>query len=86
MNFDWYTKKTSDMLIDANWSALAGNMTKPNINIGDMQNNGVDLNLSWRDKVGEFDYSVGVNLSHYKNKLTEIGTEAGIFTGTRIAT
>lgn len=41
-------------------------MTKPNINIGDMQNNGVDLNLSWRDKVGEFDYSVGVNLSHYK--------------------
>ena len=85
MNFDWYTKKTSDMLIDANWSALAGNMTKPNINIGDMQNNGVDLNLSWRDKVGEFDYSVGVNLSHYKNKLTEIGTEAGIFTGTRIA-
>lgn len=85
INFDWYLKKTSDMLIDANWSALAGNAAKPKVNIGDMENKGVDLNMTWRDKVGEFDYSVGVNLSHYKNKLTEIGTEAGIFEGTRIS-
>lgn len=85
VNFDWYLKKTSDMLIDANWSALAGNARKPKINIGDMENKGVDLNLIWRDKVGDFDYSIGLNLSHYKNKLTEIGTEAGIFEGTRIS-
>ena len=85
INFDWYIKKTSDMLIDANWSALAGNADKPKVNIGDMENKGVDLNLTWRDKVGEVDYSIGVNLSHYKNKLTEIGTEAGIFEGTRIS-
>ena len=84
INFDWYLKKT-DMLIDANWSALAGNADKPKVNIGDMENKGVDLNLTWRDKVGEVDYSIGVNLSHYKNKLTEIGTEAGIFEGTRIS-
>lgn len=85
VNFDWYLKKTSDMLIDANWSALAGNASKPKVNIGDMENKGVDLNMTWRDKVGDFDYSIGVNLSHYKNKLTEIGTEAGIFEGTRIS-
>lgn len=84
-NFDFYIKNTSDMLIDANWSALAGGASKPKVNIGDMKNTGVDLNLTWRDKVGEFDYSVGVNLSHYKNELTEIGTDAGIFTGTRIS-
>lgn len=84
-NFDYYIKNTSDMLIDANWSALAGNSDKPRVNIGDMRNTGVDLNLNWRDKVGDFDYSIGLNLSHYKNKLTEIGTEAGIFTGTRIS-
>lgn len=73
------------MLIDANWSALAGNASKPKINIGDMENRGIDLNMTWRDKVGDFDYSIGLNLSHYKNKLTEIGTDAGIFTGTRIS-
>ncbi|WP_165157317.1 TonB-dependent receptor [Parabacteroides sp. ZJ-118] len=85
INFDWYLKKTSGMLIDANWSALAGNATKPKINIGDMENRGIDLNMNWRDKVGDFNYSIGLNLSHYKNKLTEIGTDAGIFTGTRIS-
>ena len=85
VNFDWYLKKTSGMLIDANWSALAGNASKPKVNIGDMENRGVDLNMQWRDKVGDFNYTVGVNLSHYKNKLTEIGSEAGIFEGTRIS-
>ena len=84
-NFDYYIKKTSDMLIDANWSALAGAADKPKINIGDMTNKGVDFNIAWNDKIGEVGYSVGVNLSHYKNKLDEIGTDAGIFTGTRIS-
>ena len=85
INFDWYLKKTSGMLIDANWSALAGNASKPKVNIGDMENRGVDLNMQWRDKAGEFNYTIGMNLSHYKNKLTEIGSEAGIFEGTRIS-
>lgn len=84
-NFDYYIKNTSDMLIDANWSALAGSADKPRVNIGDMRNTGVDLNLNWRDKAGDFDYTIGLNLSHYKNELTEIGTDAGIFTGTRIS-
>lgn len=84
-NFDYYIKNTSDMLIDANWSALAGAADKPKVNIGDMRNTGVDLNLNWRDKIRDFSYSIGLNLSHYKNTLTEIGTEAGIFTGTRIS-
>ena len=84
-NFDYYIKKTSDMLIDANWSALAGAADKPKVNIGDMTNKGVDLNITWNDKIGEVGYSVGVNLSHYKNRLDEIGTDAGIFTGTRIS-
>ena len=43
------------------------------------------LDLPDNDKIGEVGYSVGVNLSHYKNRLDEIGTDAGIFTGTRIS-
>ncbi|MDD4660827.1 MAG: TonB-dependent receptor [Massilibacteroides sp.] len=85
INFDYYIKKTSDMLIDANWSALAGNVTKPKVNIGDMENRGVDLNLVWRERAKDFNYSIGLNLSHYKNKLLSIGSKAGIFEGTRIS-
>ena len=45
------------MLIDANWSALAGAADKPKVNIGDMTNKGVDLNITWNDKIGEVGYS-----------------------------
>lgn len=85
LNLDYYVKKTSDMLIDANWSALSGNADKPKVNIGDMENKGIDLNLGWRDKVGDFDYSATLNVSTYKNKLLKIGSKAGIFEGTRIS-
>lgn len=85
VNFDYYIKKTSDMLIDANWSALAGDATKPKVNIGDMENKGVDLNIVWRDRSKDFNYSIGLNLSHYKNKLLKIGSKAGIFEGTRLS-
>ena len=83
--FDFYVKNTSDLLVPANWSALVGNASKPSINIGDMKNRGVDLSIGWRDKVGEFGYNITANISRYKNRLDEIGTDAGIFTGTRIS-
>lgn len=84
-DFDFYIKKTSDMLVDADWSALAGAASKPEINIGDMKNTGFDLNINWRDKFGGLNYQIGLNLSHYRNEITNIGNEAGIFTGTRIS-
>ncbi|MDR2809130.1 MAG: TonB-dependent receptor [Tannerellaceae bacterium] len=82
-NFDWYMKKTTDMLVPANWSALAGSATKPNINIGDMDNYGVELNLNWRDKVGELRYNIGANISTYRNKVVKLGS-SDLFTSTRL--
>ncbi|MDR2388649.1 MAG: TonB-dependent receptor [Tannerellaceae bacterium] len=82
-NFDWYMKKTTDMLVPANWSALAGSATKPNINVGDMDNYGVELNLNWRDKVGELRYNIGANISTYRNKVVKLGS-SDLFTSTRL--
>jgi TonB-linked SusC/RagA family outer membrane protein len=74
-NLDWYLRKTSDMLVPANWSAQSGAAAKPNINIGDMENYGVDLNLVWRDRIGkDIRYNLGLNLSHYSNKVTKLGS------------
>ncbi len=81
--FDWYIKKTSDMLVDANWSALAGRATKPKINIGDMENKGVDFSIGWRDKVGEVRYNINANISTYKNKVTKLGS-SDLFNSTRL--
>lgn len=83
LGFDYYIKKTSDMLVPANWSALAGNATKPNINIGDIQNKGVDFSIGWRDKVGDFGYNVNANISTYRNKVIRLGS-SDIFNNTRL--
>lgn len=82
--FDYYIKNTSDMLVPANWSALAGAAVKPDINIGDIRNTGVDFSIGWRDKIGEVRYNLSANLSTYKNKVTTLGS-ADIFNTTRLS-
>lgn len=82
-SFDFYIRKTTDMLVPANWSALAGNATKPSINIGDMKNTGIDVSLGWKDKVGEFSYSLNGNISLYRNKVVRLGS-SNLFNSTRL--
>jgi TonB-linked SusC/RagA family outer membrane protein len=83
VGFDWYTKKTTDMLVPANWSALAGNATKPRINIGDMENKGMDVSVGWRDKAGSFRYNLTANISTYRNKVLRLGS-SDLFNSTRL--
>ena len=80
---DYYIKNTSDMLVPAPWSALAGNATKPNVNIGDMKNTGYDVTVGWSDEIGQFSYGINGNVSHYKNEVIKLGS-SDLFTSTRI--
>ena len=82
--FDFYIKKTSDLLVSANWSALAGSADAPNINIGDMENKGVDFSIGWSDQKGDFRYSLNGNISMYRNKVTKLGS-SDLFTTTRLS-
>lgn len=69
---EWYYKKTTDMLISAQYSALAGEAKKPYINFGDMKNTGWDFNFNYRDAKGDWSWDVSLNLSHYKNEVVKI--------------
>ena len=82
-SFEWYTRQTSDMLVSADWSAMAGGATRPRINIGDMSNKGVDLTVAWRERKRMFSYNISANLSTYRNKVTRLGS-ADIFNNTRL--
>ena len=80
---DFYIKKTSDMLVPANWTYLAGNATKPNVNIGDLKNTGIDFSIGWRDRIGQVQYNINANASWYKNEVTKLGS-SDLFTSTRL--
>jgi TonB-linked SusC/RagA family outer membrane protein len=82
--YEYYVRSTSDMLVAANWSALAGGASKPNINIGDMKNTGFDASFSWKDKIGDFNYTIGGNISQYKNEVIRLGS-SDLYTSTRVA-
>ena len=75
VNFDWYTKKTKDWLITGPMIAVMG--TNPAaINGGDVKNTGVELALTWNDRIGkDFSYNIGVNFTYNKNEVTRIAND-----------
>ena len=81
VNFDWYKKTTKDWLVTPDPYFHYG--TGPaRINGGDIENTGIELALSWNDKIGkDFGYNIGVNLAYNKNEVTRIKNSAGFFNG-----
>jgi len=75
LTFDWYKKTTKDWLIGGNLLAVYG--TNPAaINGGDVQNTGIEIALTWNDKIGkDLSYNVGVNFATNKNKVTRIAND-----------
>ena len=75
LNFDWYKKTTKDWLIAGQPVAVDG--TNPAaINGGDVENTGIEIALTWRDRIGsDFNYNFGVNFATNKNKVTRIANQ-----------
>ncbi|MFV0537254.1 MAG: SusC/RagA family TonB-linked outer membrane protein [Dysgonomonas sp.] len=80
LNADFYVKTTKDWLVEAPILATVGTGA-PIINGGDVKNTGVELALSWKDNIGQVNYSVGVNGAYNKNRVGNIPTEDHIIHG-----
>ena len=75
LNFDWYKKMTKNWLITGPLKAIYGTNAAA-INGGDVKNTGVEVALTWDDKVGkDFRYNLGVNVATNKNEITRIANE-----------
>lgn len=72
--FEWYTKKTTDMLLNVPVSYSVGLSTNPMFNAGSIRNNGVEFQLTWKDSPSkDFHYEAGFNISFNKNKVISLG-------------
>ena len=80
LTFDWYRKDTKDWLVDAPSLASYGTGA-PTINGGAVRNQGIEIGLTWNDKIGDFRYNIGANLSKNKNKVLYIDNADGILHG-----
>ena len=75
LTFDWYKKTTKDWLIAGQQVAVDGTLPAA-INGGDVKNTGVEIALTWNDRIGkDFRYNVGVNFATNKNEVTRIANQ-----------
>lgn len=72
MSLDIYDKSTSDLLYNVSIPAITG-FTSTITNIGEINNKGVELELTSRNIVGEFNWQTSFNISHNKNKVVDLG-------------
>lgn len=80
VNFDWYNKKTKDLLIVAPILDSYGT-NAPYINGGTVENRGVELGLGWNDQKGDWTYGINLNLAHNKNEVTQVNNKDGYILG-----
>lgn len=74
--FDYFYKKTKDMLVEVPISFAAGfRDVFPVLNAGSIQNKGMELMITYRNRYKKLDYSISANLSSVKNKVVELGTK-----------
>lgn len=82
VGIDWYNKDTHNLLT----STTAPGNTGAEIyyvNAGLVNNHGTELELGWKDNIGDFTYSITGNLSTVHNKVKE-GTSADRVPGQKI--
>ena len=74
-NFDWYFKKTKDILVYMPGIAVMGEGSSQWINAGEMENRGFEFNIGYRNKTNfGLKYDITANISSYRNKITALPT------------
>ena len=72
-SFDWYFKKTKDILVQMVGIAAMGEGSTQWINAGEMENKGVEFNLGFRGQTNfGLKYDLTGNISTYRNKITKL--------------
>lgn len=72
-NFDYYQKTTDGMLLNVPLPAYLGFPNNPWSNAGGVRNSGLEFDVSYRDRIGDWGYSVAANASTVKNKVLSLG-------------
>ncbi|TLX74947.1 TonB-dependent receptor [Labilibacter sediminis] len=76
IGFDYFKKDTKGMLIDQPIPRYVGKGA-PIANVGDMENSGVEIEVTYKNNIGDFSYNIMANASYLKNKLIDLGNESG---------
>lgn len=85
--FEYFNAHVSDLLVILELPWVTGTDTSdyPWTNYGSMRNQGLELSLGWRDKVGDFTYDISMNLTGVRNKVLDLGGEDIHYSGANVS-
>lgn len=69
---DYFNKKTSDLLLQAPVPLSTGFFGLVDVNAGELQNKGLELDLMYRNRAGAFSYSIGGNATFVTNEFLSL--------------
>jgi len=75
---DYYVKKADGMLLPALIPLTAGSLNAPFVNIGEIENRGLELTLNTQNTTGAFSWRTGVNFSVNRNKVISLGSNGNL--------
>ncbi|NHE56322.1 SusC/RagA family TonB-linked outer membrane protein [Cyclobacterium plantarum] len=81
-NFNYFIKDTKDMLIAPPTIGSIGTAQIPNQNLGELRNQGLEIELLFRETQGKLSYSISGNAAFIKNEVTQLVD--GNFIGSRL--
>ena len=82
ISLDWYKKKTKDLLFTAPLiSTTQGTASAPSVNIGSMENTGIDLAITKRGSFlnSKFKYETAFTFTAYKNTIVALAEGVDYF-------
>ncbi len=81
LTLEYFNKKTKDLIVTGIVpSTVVGNTASP-INAGNIKNEGIEIELGWKETKGEFFYGVSGNVSSIKNEVTNIHQSLDFISG-----
>ena len=90
VGLDWYNKDTDGLLVQVSPAMEVGMpvfwesgdvASSSTVNAGAVNNKGFEIELGWRDQIGDFGYSINGNAAWLKNKMTYLEPLVGRLSG-----
>ncbi|ASU33556.1 SusC/RagA family TonB-linked outer membrane protein [Mucilaginibacter xinganensis] len=76
---EYYKKTSSNLLFQVALPATVGGAAAPYVNIGEVQNSGVDISANYHGNIGsEVKFNAGANITSYHSNITKL--DASFFT------
>lgn len=77
--FDWYKRKTDDLLFRDNLPATVGSALRPYVNIASMENSGIDMMITYKGRASQLRYELDLIFTKYKNEITKVSDGTDFF-------